>query len=68
MSTLFGILRTDTGDREIRRIDTNSEMAKFAESEFDKQYSDFFFFEQERRKKKNLNQLGPKPIRMKFSL
>lgn len=60
MSTLFGILRTDAGDREIRRIDTNSEMAKFAESEFDKQYSDFFFFEQERRKKTKFEPTWPK--------
>ncbi len=60
MSTLFGILRTDTGDREIRRIDTNSEMAKFAENEFDKQYSDFFFFEKEQRKKTKFEPTWPK--------
>lgn len=42
MSTLFGVLRTDAGDRVIRRIDNKSEMSEFATNIFSNQLISFF--------------------------
>ena len=42
MSTLFGVLRTDAGDRVIRRIDSKSKISDFAENIFSSQLTSFF--------------------------
>ena len=42
MSALFGILRTDRGERIIRRIDINSEISDFASEVFSSQLTSFF--------------------------
>lgn len=42
MSVLFGILRTDRGERVIRRIDTDSEISDFASEVFSNQLTSFF--------------------------